>query len=178
MLGPILDGPHVRLGPPQPDQVLTFTRWFADTEVTQYLLHRHPPSFKQEEEWLEKMAASEHDVVWAITLRDTGALIGTTGLHNIAWRHRHAWSGIMLGERAAWGHGYATEAIRLRTRYAFRELGLEKVLTSVYSGNDASRRALEKVGYRECGRLRRNRFIGGEWHDEWLGEILREEWKD
>jgi [ribosomal protein S5]-alanine N-acetyltransferase len=124
------------------------------------------------------MAASEHDVVWAITLRDTGALIGTTGLHNIAWRHRHAWSGIMLGERAAWGHGYATEAIRLRTRDAFLDLGLEKVLTSVYSGNDASRRALEKVGYRECGRLRRNRFIGGEWHDEWLGEILRGEWKD
>jgi RimJ/RimL family protein N-acetyltransferase len=124
------------------------------------------------------MAVSQEDVVWAISLRTTGALIGTTGLHRITWRHRHAWSGIILGERTAWGHGYATEAIRLRTRYAFLELGLEKVLTSVYSGNAASRRVLEKVGYRECGRLRRNRFFAGEWHDEWLGEILREEWKD
>ena len=103
MLGPILDGPHVRLGPPQPEHLPTFTRW-SDIGVTQYLLHRHLPSLKQEEDWLEKMAASEHDAVWAITLQDTGALIGTTGLHNIAWRHRHAWSGIMLGERAAWGH--------------------------------------------------------------------------
>jgi RimJ/RimL family protein N-acetyltransferase len=36
---------------------------------------------------------------------------------------------------------------------------------------------LEKIGYRHCGLLRRNAFFGGQWHDEWLAEILREEWK-
>jgi RimJ/RimL family protein N-acetyltransferase len=46
----------------------------------------------------------------------------------------------------------------------------------VYGRNAASLRLLEKRGYRPCGLLRRQGFFGGVWHDEWLGEILREAW--
>ena len=42
--------------------------------------------------------------------------------------------------------------------------------------NVASRRALEKTGYRQCGLMRRHVFVGGQWLDVWLGEILREDW--
>ena len=177
MLGPILQGERVQLEPPRPEQAPTFMRWFADPEITRYLLVRVPPSQKQEEEWLEHMAKSPDDVLWAIHRREDGGLVGTTGLHRIDWRHRHAWSGVLIGDKTAWSKGYATEAMRLRTGYAFQELGLEKLLTSVYAGNEASRRALHKVGYHQCGLWRRNRFFDGQWHDEWLGEILREEWK-
>ncbi len=83
----------------------------------------------------------------------------------------------MLGERATWGKGYATEAMSACTAHAFRELGLEKVLASVYSGNEASLRVLARLGYRQVGLLRRHAFFGGAWHDEWLGEILRAEWE-
>jgi ribosomal-protein-alanine N-acetyltransferase len=177
MYGPILYGDRVRLEPPKPEYAPTYISWFADPKLTNYMLVRNPPSLHQEQEWLERMAPSQSDVVWAIVLRDTGMLIGNTGLHQIDWRHRHAHSGIIIGDPAQWGKGYATEAMRLRTAYAFRELGLEKVLSSVYLGNDGSRRALERAGYKQCGLLRRNRFIGGQWHDEWLGEVLREEWE-
>lgn len=40
-----------------------------------------------------------------------------------------------------------------------------------------SLRILDKAGYRPCGLLRLHCFFGDEWRDEWLGEILREEWK-
>jgi RimJ/RimL family protein N-acetyltransferase len=63
------------------------------------------------------------------------------------------------------------------TDYAFRQLGFEKVLASVYSGNHASLRILDSLGYARRGALRRHAFFDGEWHDEWLAEILREEWK-
>lgn len=177
MLGPILHGAHVRLIPPAPEHLPVFLRWFADPQITRYLLYRFPFSMRQEEEWIERIARSEEDVVWAIVLDATGTLIGTTALHRITWRHRHAENGITIGERAQWGKGYGTEAIGLTTAYAFRELGLEKVLTQVYEGNEASRRAMERVGFRQCGLLRRNRFFDGRWHDEWLGEILREDWE-
>lgn len=177
MFGPIINGERIRLEPPRPEHAAVFIRWFAQPELTNYMILRNPPSLRQEEEWLERMAASEHDVVWAISLRDTGMLIGITGLHRIDWRHRHAHSGIIIGEPTQWGKGYASEAMRLRTAYAFRELGLEKVMSSVFVGNVASRRALERAGYRQCGLLRRNRFFNGQWHDEWLGEVLREEWE-
>jgi ribosomal-protein-alanine N-acetyltransferase len=178
MLGPVLEGERVRLAPPRPENLETFVRWFAEPAVTRYLSRRYPPSLKQEEEWLERMAGSTEDITWAVGLKDTGALIGVTGLHRIDWRHRHGWIEISLGARSAWGQGYATEAISLGTSYAFEELGFEKILASVYGGNGASVRLLIKVGYRECGLLRRSAFFAGQWHDEWLAEILREDWRD
>ena len=178
MLGPRLEGDRVRLEPPRGEHLPLFVRWFADPEVTRYLLRRHPPSPRQEEAWLEKAAASGEDVVWSVLTRSDGRVIGVTGLHKIDWRARHGWVEISLGERTAWGKGYATETLRLGTEYAFHELGFEKVLASVYSGNDASLRILAKAGYRRSGLLRRHSFFGGQWHDEWLGEILRDEWKD
>jgi RimJ/RimL family protein N-acetyltransferase len=178
MLGPDLQGSRVRLCRPRPAHLPHFVGWFSDPEVTRYLLRRHPPSLRQEEQWLESIAASETDIVWAVTLGETQPVIGVSGVHRIDWRYRHGWVEIALGDRAAWGKGYATEAIRLCTTYAFRELGFEKVLASVYTGNHASLRVLEKLGYAQSGLLRRNAFFDGAWHDEWLAEILREQWKE
>jgi RimJ/RimL family protein N-acetyltransferase len=177
MLGPVLESDHLRLEPPRPEHLPTFISWFADPEVTRYLLRRHPPSLKQEEAWLERMAASPHDVIWTVAARGRTSAIGVLGLHRIDWRHRHCWIEISLGDRSTWGKGYATEALRRATGYAFSELGLEKVLASVYAMNSASLRILEKLAYRQCGLLKRNAFFGGQWHDEWLAEVLREEWK-
>jgi RimJ/RimL family protein N-acetyltransferase len=177
MLGPILEGERIRLEPLRPEYIPTYQRWFADTAITRYLIYRFPFTVKAEEEWLEKTAKDEHQIIWAIVLKDGGRLIGNTGLHKISWRNRNAESGIVLGEKDTWGKGYATEAMRLRTHYAFRDLGLETVYTYVVLPNDASRRALERAGYRQCGVWRRHHFVDGHWHDAWLGEILREEWE-
>jgi [ribosomal protein S5]-alanine N-acetyltransferase len=176
MLGPVLTGPRIRLEPPRSEYFPTYLRWFADPVITRYLMQRHPPSLRQEEAWYERMAESRDDVVWTIVLPSSGLPIGATGLHRIDWRNRHAFNGILLGDRAEWGKGYATEAIRLETAYAFQELNLEKVLTEVYAPNAASRRTMERAGFQGCGVRRRNVFLDGEWHDEWLGEILRDEW--
>ena len=176
MLGTILTGRNIRLRAPALEDLPTFTRWFADPEVTRYLLRRYPPSPAQELGWFEGMAASEKDLVWAVSMKEGELLVGVIGLHRIDWQHRHAWIEIVLGERSAWGKGYATGVMRLVTEHAFHELGLEKVLASVYGGNERSIRMAEKLGYRQCGLLRRNAFLVGEWHDEWLGEILRDEW--
>jgi RimJ/RimL family protein N-acetyltransferase len=50
-------------------------------------------------------------------------------------------------------------------------------MTEVFVGNQASRRALEKNGYRTIGTSRDHFFTRGAWHDIWLGEVLREDWE-
>jgi len=67
--------------------------------------------------------------------------------------------------------------MRLRTRHAFRELNLDKLMTEVFMDNPASRKALEKNGYRMVGVHRHHFFAGGNWHDVWVGEVLREDWE-
>lgn len=176
MYGPVMAGERVRLEPPRLEYAPIYIRWFADRAVTRYMLTRHPTSLKKEEEWLEQMAASPEDVVWAMVRAAGDLLIGSVGLHKISWRHHHGELGYAIGERDQWGKGHGTEAIKLATAYAFLELGLEKVWAMVIAPNEASRRALERNGYRQCALFRRDRYVEGRWHDLWVGEILREEW--
>jgi RimJ/RimL family protein N-acetyltransferase len=177
MLGPIVEGERVRLVPPRAEFFSAYERWFADMAVTRYLLHRFPFTPKSEGEWLESLGTDPHRVIWTIVAKHTDRPIGATGLEHIDWRNRRAESGIMIGEKDEWGKGYASETMRLRTCYAFRELGLETVSTRVAIANEASRRGLEKAGYRQAGVLRRHWFVDGRWHDAWIGEILRDEWE-
>jgi len=176
MYGPVMVGERVRLEPPRLEYAPTYIRWFADRAVTRYLMVRYPNSLKQQEEWLEQMAASQDDVLWAMARAVDGGLIGNVGFHRISWRHHHGELGYVIGERDQWGKGCATEAVKLATEYAFLELGFEKVFATVIVGNEASRRALERNGYRRCALFRRDRYLEGRWHDLWVGEILREEW--
>jgi ribosomal-protein-alanine N-acetyltransferase len=55
--------------------------------------------------------------------------------------------GYWLGE-AFWGNGYATEAVKLLTRYAFDQLNLVRIYAGVFAGNVPSMKVLEKAGYR------------------------------
>jgi [ribosomal protein S5]-alanine N-acetyltransferase len=174
--GPVIAGERIRLEPPRLEYAPTYMRWFADRAVTRYMMVRHPTSLKKQEEWLEEMAASPEAVLWALVRAEDGGLIGNISLFKIVWRHHHGELGYVIGEREQWGKGCATEAVKLATAYAFLELDLEKVFASVIAPNEASRRALERNGYRQCALFRRDRYVEGRWHDLWVGEILREEW--
>jgi RimJ/RimL family protein N-acetyltransferase len=124
---------------------------------------------------LKKFGESDDTVFWVIEA--DGTPIGATGIHAIDWINAHGTTGIVIGEKAHWGKGLATEAMRLRTRYAFRDLNLHKLMTEVFVDNVASRRALEKNGYRTIGISREHFFTRGQWHDVWHGEVLREDWE-
>src|SRR5262249_22242439 len=145
MFGPILVGERVRLEPPRPEYASSFQHWVADLEVTRYLRRRNPPTLCEAEALLEHTAEDPQIVLWAIALKDTGKVIGGTVLEKIDWRiSRDAESGIMIGDKSAWRQGYAIEVMRLRTEYAFSDLGLRKIWTGVDMPNEGSRRALEK----------------------------------
>ena len=175
MFGPLLRGDKVTLRPAREDDAQHFVRWFGDMAITRFLSRRMAITLEQEQEFLKKIGESKDDVWWVIEA--DGKPIGATGIHGIDWIDAHGTTGIMIGEKESWGKGYATEAMRLRTRYAFRELNLHKLLTEVYTENQASRKALERNGYRAVGVRREQTFREGKWNDQWLGEVLRSEWE-
>jgi RimJ/RimL family protein N-acetyltransferase len=173
MLGPILHGEKISLEPAKPADLPVFIRWFADTGATRYLLARFAPSESQEAEWYESVARSQSTVHWSIVAE--GTTIGVTGIHDIDWINRHATTGTLIGERSEWGKGFASEAVRLRTAYAFDELGLERLETHSLADNVAMHRALEKSGYQNIARRRNVYWRAGRWHDDFLFELLRDD---
>lgn len=175
MLGPRLTGERgVALVPPTLDQLTQNAHWMAQPETTRFwgvrILDLRPERAVQR---FTELASDRTSVNWSITLE--GELVGQTGLFDINWITRDAESGIFIGRHDLYGRGIASEAIRLRTRYAWDELGLRRVHNWIASRNRGSRRANQKAGYRQIGRFDRSWYRSGQWHDEWLGEILHPE---
>ena len=85
----------------------------------------------------------ENEAMFAIRLKETGRLIGIIlyfGAEGGACE-----IGYGLGS-AYWGKGYATEAVLRFLKYCFEEKDFQTVCASFFTGNDASRRVMEKCG--------------------------------
>jgi RimJ/RimL family protein N-acetyltransferase len=54
---------------------------------------------------------------------------------------------------------------------------LRKLKSAYFDGNEASARAQAAAGYREVGRYRADQFIDGQWVDQVVTEVLREDWQ-
>lgn len=176
---PILNivGEKVALGPMRRDLLPTYQRWINDFATLRTLAAvPQPMTTEQEQAWFERAAAGSPEVVhFTIFERVTGRAIGNTELHRIDHRHRSAELGILVGEPDARGKGYGTEAVRLVLDYAFVALGLHNVMLTVYEFNLAGRRAYEKAGFREFGRRRQARLMGGRLWDEIYMDCLASE---
>jgi RimJ/RimL family protein N-acetyltransferase len=112
---------------------------------------------------------------FALELTATGVHIGDCALHVRADDPRQAEIGYTLA-RQYHGAGVATEAVRALLDYAFTTLQLHRVTATVDCDNSPSMRLLERVGMRREGHFRQCTWFKGQWCDEYLYAILREEW--
>lgn len=171
-----LRGERVQLVPLDKDLHLdNYVRWFNDPEVTRYMLQVMPISRLAEAAFIDRLAEAQDAVVWAVH-DENGRHIGGTGLHGIDWRNRSATSGIVIGQKDAWGKGYGGEVMRVRTRWAFEDLGLHRIESECFAENVGSARCLARAGYRQVGVARQKRWRAGRWHDCILWEILDEDY--
>jgi ribosomal-protein-alanine N-acetyltransferase len=93
--------------------------------------------------------------------------------------HRNRQSGVVGYLIGAPFHrqGYATEALQLVLRFAFRQLKLHRIEAGVQAHNTASIALVKRAGFTREGRLRGFLKIAGRWrdHDRWA--ILAEDWR-
>lgn len=137
----------------------------------------HPYEDGMAERWIARQqtefeAGTSTD--FAVTLRESGELLGAIGLV-INAAHRRAELGYWIG-KPHWGRGYATEAGRAVIRHGFEDLGLARIAAHHFQRNPASGRILQKLGMKPEGLLRRHFLKWDTLEDVVLHGILREEW--
>lgn len=110
----------------------------------------------------------------AVCRNEDGALVGSLGLRS-SGHPESADLGYWFGE-PYWNRGYASEAVRLACHLAFRHLGSQALTSWVFEGNDASRRVLEKNGFRYVRTSWRATEKGGR-QAEWSLALLAEDWE-
>ncbi len=102
------------------------------------------------------------DDLFAIRLKETGRLIGI--ILSFDETDDACEIGYGIGP-AHWNKGYVTEAVKRFLAYLFDEKGMHTVTASYFTGNDASRRVMEKCGMRYSRFSEREFEYLGEWRD-------------
>jgi RimJ/RimL family protein N-acetyltransferase len=88
---------------------------------------------------------------FAVTLRDSGRLIGQAGFMKSAVNGEDVTEIGYIFDNTFWGRGYAAEAARACVDLAFGEFGLDRLYATIRPGNSASVRLAEKLGMRKIG---------------------------
>lgn len=148
-----------------------YLRWMNDPQVTRtigrfdYLL---PVSRAKLLQYFDDIDA-ENTVFLGIHLRARGRAatrcVGTLKLYDLDPLARRASLGIMVGERAAWGRGIGSAAIRAACRYVFDVLGFAKVSAGYLRSNVGMHKAFTRNGFKVEGVLRRQVFFAGRLDD-------------
>lgn len=84
---------------------------------------------------------------WALEARESGEFIGRVGLDEVD--DDMPFAGVDIGwrlARAAWGHGYATEAALACLAFGFETLGLTEVVASTTVNNLRSQAVMRRIG--------------------------------
>ena len=74
-----------------------------------------------------------------------------------------SWPGLTIGEKEYWGKGIASKAISLIIDKARDEYNLKKLTAGVAEKNEASKRVLEKNGFKLEGKKENHLIYNGVW---------------
>jgi RimJ/RimL family protein N-acetyltransferase len=121
----------------------------------------------------------EHDddpLALAVVRReDPLLLLGNASVWLRSVEHRQVEIGYVFHPDAA-GHGYATEAARALTDFAFTELRAHRVFARTDARNTRSAAVLTRLGMRQEAHFREAEIFKGAWGDELVFAILDREW--
>ena len=119
------------------------------------------------------------DYTFFLFLRDGGEerLVGVRTLSNIRRRAaQYVTLGYWMGRQYA-GRGLMTEAVGMIVPFVFDTLGLHRIHAAFLPDNKASRRVLEKNGFKEEGFAENYLQIDGRWCDHVLFGLTRERYE-
>jgi diamine N-acetyltransferase len=170
-----IEGKLIALGPLRRDLIPTYQRWHNNVATLRTYALPLPTTLEQEEALYTELTTASDKVLFTVYERASWQPVGTTYLTDIDHRHRSAEFGVLIGDVIWRGKGYGTETASLMLDYAFTALGLHSVMLTVYAFNLAGRRAYEKAGFREVGRLRQSHWMGGHYWDEIIMDCVATE---
>lgn len=169
-----IEGEQVYLSPMNVEDAEIYTKWLNDPEIVKYLSLRNSlVSIYGERDYIEAFSKVEFNL--CIVKKENDILIGNIGLNDIDYKNGTAELGIFIGEQDNLGKGYGTEAIKLLTNYAFKELRLHSVYLRTYDINERAQKSYEKCGFKEFGRRHESIFMDGKYHDVIYMELINKE---
>jgi [ribosomal protein S5]-alanine N-acetyltransferase len=147
--------------------------WEAHSPGTTWSARESAASYGPMLRALRRQARAGVTLPFAVTVE--GALVGQVTVGNVV---RGALNSCHVGywvDRAHAGRGVTPTALALVADHCFGPVGLHRVEADVRPENLASRRVVEKLGFREEGLYRRYLHIDGDYRDHVIYALLVED---
>ena len=176
---PVLDSQRVRLEPLTEAHLSALEDVAFDERIWRYMMTR----VKTRDDlrgWIEAaLRARETGNVlpWVTVLKSEGRVVGSTRFLDLDLMNKTVEIGHTWIAPEYQGAGVNPEAKLLQLRYAFEELGLNRVALKTHHENFQSQAAMRKLGAVEEGTFR-NHYVmpdGSARHSVWFS-IVRDEW--
>ena len=137
-----------------------YLSWFRDADVTRFLEVR---DLKYEEvvEYMDYGRKTGTYFMYAICVSENDLHIGNLKVGPLSKKHGVSDMITVIGDKAFWGQGLATEAIKLGVTVAFDVHRMRKLSASMYSNNTGSLKAYLNAGWVEEARLKSHGIIEG-----------------
>ena len=133
-------------------------------------------NIKETEDFIQSAIKSTNDgnlLFWVLVDKHSGKMIGDISLHP-DYRHKYASMGSIL-KRSLFQNGLMTEASWPVLKFAFNDLSLNRIEAQICTEHIASIKYVEKLGFRNEGRLRQNFYIDDKLFDSFMYAVIKEE---
>lgn len=127
-------------------------------------------------DWYRKAVNDEKNKRFTIVDKETGKPIGMVTLSGIDWHNRSATHGIKLHPSCPKGKGIGTDAVMTLMRYAFEEVGLNRLDSSWMEDNIPSEKLYLKCGWTIEGIKKNAIYRNGRYHNLKITGITREDY--
>lgn len=172
---PRLETQRLLLREMRPDDAQDLWHFLSDQEVVRYYDRRPMQYLAEVKNMIERHRMRfelNEGVRWAITIKGMPGVVGTCGFF-WEWSNKRGELSYVLSKEY-WGHGLMPEAINAIIHYGFTSWsGLNRIEAYVVDRNIASRRVLQKLGFRQEGFFRERLFADNQFHNESLYALLR-----
>lgn len=154
-----------------------FREYAALMKVSQPVFRELRAEFKGRKQFNDYLQRCERDDFYGFLIcrHEDGAIVGNMNLFNVVrLRVQFAIVGYFVGVPHV-RQGYATEALQLMLRFAFKKLKLHRIEASIQPHNKASIALVKRAGFTLEGYSRRLVKIAGKWRDHQRWAILVED---
>jgi RimJ/RimL family protein N-acetyltransferase len=149
-------------------------RAVQDPEIERWLTIPWPYGIEQAHQWLRTSSAglaAGTDLATLIVDAEDGRLLGSAGIHGLDPESGRCGAGYWLVAEER-GRGIATRGLGLLCRYAFDDLGAERIEVWVEPDNAASLAVAERIGFHREGLLRSFAAVAGVRRDMLMYSLL------
>lgn len=173
----MLLGEHTVLRAVEPEDLEPLRLWRNQPGLRRYFREHREISRTMQQRWFETIVLNDPRTrMFAVCAREgdgAGRLLGAAGVCWIDWRSRSGDFSIYLGADGLYiDEMFAPDAGRVLLRYAFDELGLNRVWAEIYDHDTPKQALLPALGFVQEGRHRQTTWVEGRFVDSLFYGLL------